>query len=149
VKKLIIEYWTPLVLWLFIIFFFSTDTFSAGETSKVILPVLTFFFPRLSPTELDLWPGVIRKFSYIDEYFIFAFLTYRSLKYDQPDLAQAKLQTIMFVVLAAMLDELHQGFTVSRTASPVDIGYDCLGAVWALWLITTHETRRLRSHSIL
>jgi VanZ family protein len=149
VKNLIVEYWTPLVVWLVTIFFFSTDVFSAGETSKIIVPVLSFFFPHLSPRELDVWHGVIRRFAHITEYFILAALTYRSFKHEQPDLAQAKLQTIMFVVFAAMLDELHQRFTVSRTASPVDVAYDCVGAVWALWLIATHETRRLRSHSIL
>jgi len=149
VKNLIIEYWTPLVLWLVLIFFFSTDAFSAGETSKIIVPILEFFFPHLSPAQLDLWHGVIRKSCHIAEYFVLAVLTYRSLKHEQPDLVQAMLRTIMFVVFAAMLDELHQRFTASRTASPIDVGYDCLGAVWALWLITTHETRRLRSHSIL
>lgn len=148
-KNLIIEYWTPLVVWLVAIFFFSTDAFSAGETSRIIVPILAFFFPHSSPGQLELWHGVIRKLAHITEYFILAALTYRSLIHEQPDLVQAKLRTIMFVVFAAMLDELHQRFTASRTASPIDVGYDCLGAVWALWLITTHETRRLRSHSIL
>ena len=92
-KKLIVEYWTPLVLWLIIIFVFSTDAFSAGETSKIIVPILLFFFPRLSPQELDLWHGVIRKFGHITEYFILAVFVYRSLKHEQPDLVQAKLRT--------------------------------------------------------
>ena len=148
-KNLVVEYWTPLVLWLVVIFFFSTDVFSASETSRIIVPVLAFFFPHLSPAQLDLWHGVIRKFGHITEYFILAALTYRSLIHEQPDLVQAKLRTIAFVVFAATLDEIHQRFTASRTPSPIDVGYDCIGAVWALWLITTYETRRLRSHSIL
>jgi VanZ family protein len=108
-----------------------------------------FFFPGLSPQEIEVWHGVIRKFGHISEYFILAVFTYRSLRHEQPDLAQAKVRTIVFVLFVAMLDELHQRFTVSRGASVVDVGYDCLGAVWALWLITTYETRRLRTHSIL
>jgi len=149
VKRLIVEYWTPLLLWLLAIFSFSTDTFSARETSNIIIPILMFFFPGLSPWELDLGHAVIRKFGHVTEYFILAVFTYRSLKHDQPDLAQAKLRTITFVVLAAALDEIHQRFTVFRTPSAVDVSYDCLGAVWALWLITTYETRRVRSYSIL
>ena len=148
-KKLVFEYWAPLLVWLVIIFFFSTDTFASGQTSRIIVPVLMFFFPRLSPQELDAWHGVIRKFGHVSEYFVLAVFTYRSLKYEQPDLAQAKLRTINFVVLAAMLDELHQRFTAFRTPSPIDVGYDCLGAVWALWIIATYETRRLRTHSVL
>jgi VanZ family protein len=149
VKKLVFEYWTPLLLWLVIIFFFSTDTFASGQTSRIIVPMLLFFFPGLSPHEIDVWHGVIRKFGHVSEYFILAVFTYRSLKYEEPDLVQAKLRTIAFVVFAALLDELHQRFTAFRTPSPIDVGYDCLGAVWALWLITTYETRRLRTHSVL
>src|SRR5207253_589003 len=148
-KRLIVEYWTPLFVWLIVIFFFSTDAFGSGQTSRIIIPLLTFFFPGLSPHELDLWHGVIRKFGHITEYFILAVFTYRSLKHEQPDLVQAKLRTIAFVVFAAMLDELHQRFTAFRGPSLIDVGYDCLGAVSALWLITTYETWRLRSHTIL
>ncbi len=148
-KRLIVEYWTPLVLWLVIIFFFSTDLFSAGQTSRVILPILAFFFPSLSPAELQVWHGVIRKFGHITEYFILAVFTYRSFRFEQSNSMQAKLRTIVFVVLAASLDELHQRFTAFRTPSPVDVGYDCLGAVWALWLITAYETRRIRTHTVL
>ena len=148
-KKLVLEYWAPLLVWLVAIFFFSTDLFSSNETSRIIVPILTFVFPGLSPRELDVWHLVIRKLCHITEYFILAVFTYRSIRCEQPDLVQAKLKTIMFVVLAASFDEIHQRFTAFRGSSPVDVGYDCLGAVWALWLITTYETRRLRPHSFL
>ena len=148
-KKLAFEYWAPLLVWIVTIFFFSTDAFSSSQTSRIIIPFLTFFFPGLSPHQLDLWHGVIRKLGHITEYFILAFFTYRSIKYDHTDPAQAKLRTMTFVVLAASLDEIHQRFTAFRTPSPVDVGYDCLGALWALWLITTYETWRLRPHPFL
>jgi len=149
VKKLVLEYWAPLLVWIVTMFFFSTDLFSSSQTSRIILPVLTFFFPGLSPHQLDLWHGVIRKLAHITEYFILALFTYRSIKYDRTDPVQAKLWTMTFVVLAASLDEIHQRFTAFRTPSPVDVGYDCLGAVWVLWLITTYENRRLRPYSFL
>ena len=131
-KKLALEYWAPLLLWIGTMFFFSTDVFSSSQTSRIIIPILTFFFPGLSPDQLDLWHGVIRKLAHITEYFILALLTYRSVRYDETDPAQAKLRTMTFIVLAASLDEIHQRFTAFRTPSPVDVGYDCLGAVWAL-----------------
>ena len=98
---------------------------------------------------MDLWHGVIRKLGHITEYFILALFAYRSIRHEQPDLAQAKLMTIVFIALAAGFDEIHQRFTAFRTPSPVDVGYDCLGAVCALWLITTYETWRLRTRSVL
>ena len=148
-KKLVLEYWAPLVVWLLTIFFMSTDLFSANETSKIIVPLLKFFFPGLSPAQLSLGHMIIRKLGHITEYFILAIFTYRTMRHQYPDLAQAKVRTIVFVALAASLDEIHQRFTAFRTPSPVEVGYDCLGAVTALWLITTYEVRRLRTYSIL
>ena len=148
-KKLVLEYWAPLLVWILAIYLFSTDTFSSGETSKIIVPILSFFFPHLAPQELNLWHGVIRKLAHITEYFILAVFTYRSLRHEQTDLVQAKLMTIALVALAASFDELHQKFTAFRTPSPVDVAYDCFGAVCALWLITTYETWRLRTRSVL
>lgn len=148
-KTLILEYWTPLVVWLITLFFLSTDTFSSGETSRFIVPILRFFFPGWSPHEIEVWHGVIRKFSHVGGYFILAVFAYRSFKHQQSDLAGAKVRTAIFVLTAALMDEFHQGLTASRGASIVDVGYDCLGAVWALWIITTYENRRLRSYSVL
>jgi VanZ family protein len=149
VKKLALEYWVPLLLWILVIYNFSTDAFSSSETSRVIIPILRFFFPHLTPQELILWHGVIRKLAHITEYFILTLFVYRSLKHEQLDLVQVKVTTITFVLLAASLDELHQRFTAFRTPSPVDVAYDCFGAVCALWLITTYETWRLRTRSVL
>lgn len=148
-KTLILEYWLPLVVWLITIFFFSTDAFSGSETSRLIVPLLMFFFPGLSPHEIDVWHGVIRKFGHVTEYFILAVFAYRSLKYDRSDLIHAKLLTGIFVFASAIFDEYHQSLTLTRGASIVDVGYDCLGAVWALWIITTYESRRLHSHTVL
>ncbi len=142
-------YWLPLVVWLVSIFLFSTESFSAGETSHFIVPVLTFLFPNWSLQQLDIGHAVIRKLAHITEYFILALLAYRTLRYEKRDLLDAKVWTGVLVLLAALSDEFHQSLTLTRQASIVDVGYDCLGALWALWLISTYETRRLRSHSVL
>jgi VanZ family protein len=149
VKRLVFEYWTPLFLWLILLLMCSTDSFSAGETSKIIVAYLRFVFPGLAPDQLHFWHAVIRKTAHITSYFVLAVFTYRCLKVEQADLTQAKLVTLGLVVFAATFDEIHQEFTLFRAASPVDVGYDCLGAVLALRLVTTYETRRLRSYSIL
>jgi len=149
VKRLAIEYWLPLVLWLVVIFIFSTDYFSAARTSTVIVSILHFLFPSHPLEQLELWHAVIRKIGHVTEYFLLAVFTYRTMKLEQLDWSQAKLRTMGFVLFAASFDELHQAFTRFRTPSPFDVGYDCLGAVWALSLITIYETWRLRTHSVL
>ena len=148
-KRLSTEYWIPLILWLVVIFIFSTDAFASSETSRVITPALQFFFPWLSNVEAESWHGVIRKLGHITEYFVLAVLTYRVLKQYISDLIQAKLRTLSFALFAGTFDELHQRFTLFRTTSPLNIGYDCLSAVVTLLLIATYEYRRLRTHSLL
>ena len=140
------EYQLPVLVWLMTMFFFSTDAFSANETSKIIVPALTYLFPKLSPPQIDFWHLFIRKCGHVSEYFILTLLAFRSFKHDEID---PVLRTMAFVLMAASLDEWHQWFTASRGASIVDVGYDCVGGVLALWLITGYETWRLRSHSIL
>jgi VanZ family protein len=149
VKILVLEYWTPLVVWLVTLFFLSTDSFSASETSSLVATILRFIFPGLPANEIAFWHGVIRKLAHIGGYFILAVFAYRCFKHDQSDLVAAKVRTAGFVLAAALLDEFHQSLTVSRGPSIVDVGYDCLGAVWALWIFTTYENRRLRSYSVL
>jgi VanZ family protein len=148
-KRQFLEYHLPVFIWLLATFFFSTDAFSSNETSRVIVPVLTYLFPAFSLEQIDFWHLAIRKLGHISEYFILATLSYRCFRLDGADPSETRLKTIVFVLLAALADEWHQSFTAFRGPSIVDVGYDCFGAVWALWLITFYETWRLRSHSVL
>jgi hypothetical protein len=45
--RLVIEYWTPVVLWLINIFNFSTDTFEKCDVG-LIVGVLSFLFPAFT-----------------------------------------------------------------------------------------------------
>jgi VanZ family protein len=149
VKKLALEYWIPIIIWLFSMYLFSTDMMSSSETSRFIVPLLKFFLRGVSPAGIDFWHAVIRKLAHVTEYFILAILVYRALKFDGFGPVGGRLRTIVFVVLAALFDEFHQSFVASRTATIVDVGYDCLGGVWALWVIAFYEFRRLRPYSLL
>ena len=148
-KKLALEYWIPIIIWLFSMYLFSTDMMSSSETSRFIVPLLKFFLRGVSPAGIDFWHAVIRKLAHVTEYFILAILVYRALKFDGFGPVGGRLRTIVFIVLAALLDEFHQSFVASRTATIVDVGYDCLGGVWALWVIALYEFRRLRPYSLL
>jgi VanZ family protein len=143
------EYQLPVVLWLLSIFFFSTDLFSANQTGRIIIPILMFLFPTISYEQTDFWHLVIRKSGHVTEYAVLATLAYRCFKSEHISLSDTRVRTILFVVVAALMDEWHQLFTAFRGASIMDVGYDCLGGVWALGLIGVYETWRIRSHSIL
>src|SRR5262249_8089741 len=117
-----VQFWLPLIIWLGVIYSFSTDEFSASNTAGLVVPILHFLFPGLSPDQLEFWHAVIRKLSHITEYAILAWLTYRAIRFDEPDPLKAKVRTFQFLVLAAMIDEFHQSLTMSRGASIVDVG---------------------------
>ncbi len=148
-RTLVLEYWLPLLLWIGAIHFFSTDVFSGAQTSRFIVPLLQFLFPGISAEGIEAWHGAIRKSSHLAEYFILAVLAYRSFRFTEREPGRARLLSGAFVVLVAISDEVHQLMTISRSGSIIDVGYDTLGAVWALGLAKFHETRHLRPHSVL
>jgi VanZ family protein len=131
-----LQYWLPLIIWLGVIYSFSTDEFSANNTAGFIVPILHFLFPGLTPEQLSLWHAVIRKLGHITEYAILAWLTYRAVRFDETDPLKAKVRTFQFLVLAAMTDEFHQSLTMSRGASVIDVGYDSFGGLILLWIAT-------------
>lgn len=143
--------WFPLVAWIGIIFFFSTDTFSSGHTSGLIVGVLKFLFPFLSPSQLVFWHGVCRKAGHITEYAILGFLAWRSFNIYPWSGLKSKLFAAAFVLAVALTDELHQLYVPSRTGSLVDVGYDFIGCLIVLMLLpgSKNESRTLPSHSVL
>jgi len=132
----ILEYWLPLLLWLLITYVFSTDAFSFNESSRIIVPILKFLFPFLSPDGITFFHTAIRKAGHVTEYFILGALAYRVFHYEHLSSPRAKVTTILFVLVAALSDETHQLLTTSRTASLFDVGYDLSGAVLATWLLS-------------
>ena len=132
--------WGPLILWMAVITSLSTDAFSAQETSRLLLPVLRWLLPNASPATLDLLHGVVRKGAHVTEFAILALLWYRALDWHRSGW-QSKVALTAFVLAAAFgaLDEAHQLFAPSRTASIADVGWDSLGAI--LGLIMRHVVR--------
>ena len=59
---------------------------------------------------------------------------------------RAALVALALTVAYAVTDELHQGFVSGRSASPVDVGIDALGASLAIAAAAWIVTRRRRRH---
>ena len=138
------DYWAPLLVWVFLTYAFSSDMFSAAETSRFIVPVLEFLFPSLSPKWILVLHGVVRKLGHVTEYFVMAMLTYRAIRVSSRT-TEAIVGSGLFVLSAAWLDELRQTLTLYRGGSPFDVGYDCLGGLLGIWLFVTIECRRRES----
>jgi VanZ family protein len=133
-----VKNWLPAIAWACLISFLSTDVFSSDHTSRFIIPVLHVLIPQASAETLELLHAIIRKSAHLTEYFIFSILLMRALRGQERGW---KLRwAIWAVVLAAgyaSLDEFHQSFVPSRTASPWDALLDTVGASVAqivLWL---------------
>jgi len=133
-----VKNWLPAIAWACLISFLSTDEFSSEHTSVYIIPVLHLLIPQASGEALELMQAIIRKTAHFTEYFIFSILLMRGLRGEERGW---KLRwAIWTVVLAAgyaSLDEFHQSFVPSRTASPWDAMLDTVGASAAqvfLWL---------------
>jgi len=136
-RIVIVEYWLPLLVWVAITHLFSTDAFSSGESSRIIVPILKFLFPEISPEGIESWHTVVRKAGHVTEYFVLGMLAYRMFHYAEASAVRAKAVTIAFVLVAAMSDEAHQLLTASRTGSLVDVAYDLVGGVLATWVLAS------------
>ncbi len=124
--------WWPALLWACLIFTFSTDTFSSGHTAMIFSPLIRWLFPHLSDDRFDLIHHLIRKSAHFTEYFIFCLLLYRGIRGDRKGWRWSWGFSAWFVAAAySCLDEIHQAFVVSRTASPYDSLLDSIGALFA------------------
>jgi VanZ family protein len=130
--------WLAAIAWACLISSLSTDAFSSEHTSRFIIPVLHWMFPHASAETLGLMHAVIRKSAHITEYFIFSFFLMHGVRGN--DRGWTLRWAIWAVIIAAGyagLDEFHQSFVPSRTASPWDALLDTAGASVAqvvLWL---------------
>jgi len=128
--------WLPAVLWAAVIFVASTDTFSSYHTGMVIEPALRWLFPFLSDGGVDEIHFFIRKSAHFTEYFIFSLLVYRGVRSGRQGWRWTWAFAAWFIAAAySCLDEIHQSFVASRTASPWDSLLDSIGALVAFFVL--------------
>ncbi len=124
------KYYLGPVLWMGIIFLFSTDAGSATHTNAVLAPVIKFFAPEISRKNLVITLITIRKIAHVVEYAILSILWLYALQQGRPGWSwQAAFGALAISSLYAGLDEFHQSFVLTRTASLQDVGIDSFGAI--------------------
>jgi VanZ family protein len=144
--------WLPVGLWMLVIFVASTGALSADNTSRVIGPVLRFFFPDIQPETIAQAQWLCRKAAHAAEYWVLALLVWRARRqgrlaspaeWSWKDAAFA----LTFAVAYAVTDEIHQAFEPSRQGHPLDVAIDALGAAAGLglaWWSTRRAAARAR-----
>ncbi len=130
--------WWPAILWAAVIFSMSMDTFSSEHTAMVFSPVLHWLVPHLTDDQFDTIHHYLRKSAHFGEYFIFCLFLYRGIHGSRTGWRWIWGLSAWFIAAAySALDEIHQAFVASRTASPYDSLLDSAGALFAivfLWL---------------
>jgi VanZ family protein len=142
-----VRYYLPLIAWLVFISFASSDNFNAGNTSRIIGPLILWLFPSTSPETLEVVHLITRKLAHITEYAILGFLAARAFRTSPHPAINRRwfLICLALVAIYALLDEYHQSFVPSRTASISDslidmaAGLTALIIVWKRTAANTHE----------
>ena len=146
--------WLPTVLWLCMLAAFSTDLFSAEHTGLILWRIVHSFVPGISPRHFNTLHFLVRKTAHFVSYGLlsfFAFFSWRAtatvtatLPARDPSGSPTERApqmpgrwswrwcnlALLLTLLAASLDEFHQTFLPSRTASVRDVILDMLGAVF-------------------
>jgi VanZ family protein len=126
----------PVLLWIGLIGFASTHGFAAGNTSRIVRPLLLWLFPNIAEAQIAAVHVFTRKAAHFVEYAILAFLARRAFITSSRSFIQQHwfLLSLLLVIVVASLDELHQSFVPSRTGSVYDSAIDLAGGLTVLLL---------------
>ncbi len=126
----------PLVIWMLFISFASTGEFSASKTSPILRPVILWLFPNTTEVGLATIHFMTRKAAHFSEYALLAFLARRAFITSAREFIRRHWFQLglLLVVIYALLDEFHQSFVPSRTASIYDSAIDIAGGLTVLLL---------------
>lgn len=135
--------WTAAGLWLGLIAFESTNFLSSENTGYVLYSLAVRVFGHVDPLRFAVWHHYLRKSGHVVGYAILSYLLFRAWRATLPSASAAwslKWAQIAFwmTALVATLDEWHQSYLPTRTATPRDVALDSSAALAMqvlLWLI--------------
>jgi len=144
-----LKYWLPAILWMVLIFVGSTDLMSAEQTSHFLVPFLRWLKPDISIETLNAMQFAIRKIAHVTEYGVLAWLLWRAFRartFSKHALWKLASSALLISACYAALDEFHQSFVITRTASVHDVMIDIVGAMIAI--VTCWGATHLRQHRL-
>jgi len=136
-----------------VIYIGSTDLLASRHTSRIIGPVLRFFFPEITDDTVRAVQVVVRKAGHVTEYAVLALLLLRALApvvssgaCDRGPSRVALARAWLLATVYAGTDEFHQSFVSTRDGSVRDVFIDSMGAALALVCVALWFRDRDRSH---
>ena len=144
----IIWNWGPVVMMIVLMYYFSTDVFSADNTRNVFEKIFLWFSPHASKRAILTYNFILRKTAHFTEYAVLGALLFRAFRAGDPLRWRLKwaVQSFAFAAGWALLDELHQSFTRKRGGSIWDSLLDSSGTLLmlaAIWIISRRPPARV------
>jgi VanZ family protein len=167
--KVLFRNWWPVALWLVVIRLESTDSASSGNTFGLIYRACAMIFGHVAVPLALLINEILRKSGHFIGYAILSALVFLALKHTHRDRLQPLLQrtwetffrdmwqfdwaliAVLFSLITASLDEMHQVLLPSRTGRWQDVLIDTSGALLAQLLLyarATHTMNRRRRSTV-
>jgi len=142
-----LKFWTPVLLWMALIFTASADAHSYEHSSRFVEPFLHWLFPAMSQFNIDKVHHFLRKRAHLTEYAVLALLLWRALHVSGNNLRAWSWPKVggvlMLVFLYAATDEFHQRFVATRTPLVSDVFIDTAGG--AIGLLVLWFSQHLRN----
>ncbi len=130
-RKLLL--WLPTLFWLCLLAVFSTDTFSAEHTGSILWKIVHAIYGGITEGQFEVLHFLVRKTAHFTFYGLLSVFAYYSWKATLPSPKSWTWRwsglAVALTLAAGSLDEFHQSFVPSRTASPRDALLDTVGAI--------------------
>ena len=133
--------WLWVVLWMLVIFLFSTSAFSGANTSRIIGPILKWIMPEIANESIAFIQFLLRKIAHIIEYAVLAVLLCNAIVRRLAKFSALALiaRSVFISLIYAAFDEWHQSWSAGRTGSLMDVSIDTVGALFGaiffLWIL--------------
>jgi VanZ family protein len=141
-----LKYWLPVLVWMAVLFGASADSRSSVHSSSLVKPLLRWFFPHMTETEIENIHHFFRKCCHLIAYAILALLVFRALGFSKNELPAWSWPrvggTLLIVFLYASTDEFHQRFVPTRTSSFWDVLIDTAGGAIGLLVVWIYHCWR-------
>ena len=140
--------WLPTLLWLAAIASFSTDVFSAEHTGSIVWKIVNFVYGPITKEQFGVVHFFVRKAAHFTVYGLLSVFAFYSWRSTLPDRRRWSLQwsvlALALTLATASLDEFHQSFVPSRTASLQDVTLDIVGALCFQLIIASFPRKERR-----
>lgn len=149
-KKIII--YILLILWMILIFSFShqpavdSDKVSNSVIDKIIHTVEIISNHEFNDDELEVISNYlifpVRKLAHFTLYFVLGILFYNVVCLYNIDIKKALLISILFCIIYACSDEIHQLFILGRSGELRDVLIDTLGSILGIFIVKNIKRRK-------